>query len=192
MFRKFVKLSFTHLRPLKEVLVFLVISAIVIQGWKFLELDPFFSPVFSKLFHWLMVIEFAISSAVLDLFMPVTLNKSIFLITFPDNSSIYLYEGCSGLKQVIQFSLIILIYPGSFRRKLWYIPLSALILIQAAIIHFMFLCITWYRMPAQYDFVHEHLSRWFFFGVFFLLWVVFIRKPVKEGKINSEASIDTD
>jgi exosortase/archaeosortase family protein len=166
-----------------------MIAAVIIQGWKMLDLDLFFSPIFSKLFYWLMAFEFSISSFILDLFLPVAVNKASFLITFPDNSSVYLYEGCSGLKQVIQFSLIMLIYPGSVRRKLWFIPFSILALILAAIIHFIFLCMILYKAHDQYEFMHEYLSRWFFFGVFFLLWVLFIHMKNTVKTPSSEPDI---
>jgi exosortase/archaeosortase family protein len=181
-----------YLSPVKEIALFLVISAIIIQGWKIMNLDILLSSTFTRLFHWLMEIEFTISSFLVGLIFPVTLNKAQFLINLPNNNSIFLFEGCSGLKQVIQFTLLILCYPGRIQRKLWYIPFSTMVLLIAAMIHFIFLCVVLYKLPEQYEFMHDNLSRWFFFGIFFLLWVLFIRVKKTENVNSLKSEIHSD
>jgi exosortase/archaeosortase family protein len=177
------------LYPVKDILLFLLISFLIIEGWRLLDLDLIFSPLFSDLFRWLMSFEFSISVLLLKPLLPFSYDTSTFLITLPDSRSIYLYEGCSGLKQVLQFSLIMLLYPGPVVRKTWFIPFSALLLILAAIVHFVFLCYILYASPANYDFMHDHISRWFFFGVFFLLWMWFNRKEKPSGMEPSESDV---
>ena len=178
------------LNPVKDVLLFLLISAMVIEGWRQLGLDVILSPLIRQLFHGLMAVEFAISARILELFLPLQIDRETFLITFSNQQSVFLYEGCSGLKQVFQFTLILMIYPGSWKKKAWFIPLSSLLLIIAAIVHFIFLCLILYKFPFNYEFMHDHISRWFFFLIFFLLWVLFSRNSTFSGNTRSKSQID--
>ena len=164
-----------YFQSTKDVLLFLAISIVILEGWKLLDLDAVLSPLFSQIFHWLIRFEFRVSAFILKPLLPATFDFTGFLITFPNRQSVYLYEGCSGLKQIIQFTLILLIYPGCWRRKGWFIPVASAFLILAAVIHFIFLCVILYHFPDRYNFMHDHISRWFFFVVFFILWVLFTR-----------------
>lgn len=108
------------------------------------------------------------------------------IIKIPNGRSIELVTGCTGLKQIIQLSIILIFIPGPGKKKIWYIPLSAIILFLAAIIHFLILTVTLYKAPDFFTFFHDHVSRWFFFLVFFLVWVYWEEKIRKlKSKANN-------
>ena len=50
------------------------------------------------------------------------------ILYFKNNSYVGVNQSCSGLKQILQFVILMLVYPGPWRQKLWFIPAGALII----------------------------------------------------------------
>lgn len=115
--------------------------------------------------------------------------------------------GCTGLKQLIMFSFIIIFYFGPIKKKLWYLPLSWLILIIINALRLSAIMViikdpfpdwfihvnewyndrTWSNGEAQhkqfyidwFNIFHRDILTWIYYdGVIFLLWLFW------EEKIN--------
>lgn len=113
--------------------------------------------------------------------------------------------GCTGLKQLFMFTFIIVFYFGPARKKLWYIPMSLIILI---IINILRLCIIfiiikdpfpewfisvneWYNNRVWentgesyiqfykdwFNVFHRDIFTWIYYdGVIFILWLIWEEK----------------
>lgn len=128
-------------------------------------------------------------------------------IFFENSLKVDIIWGCTGLKQLIMFSFIILFYFGPIKKKLWFIPLSMLILIVINIIRLTVICIiiknpfpewfipanewynnrVWSNTKVSYwqfyedwfNIFHRDIFVWVYYdGVIFILWLLW------EEKIN--------
>ncbi len=107
------------------------------------------------------------------------------LLRFTDGSNIIsIIWGCTGVKQLYIFLVIMLFYSGPWKKKLWYIPMGCIIL--SAYNIFRIACICWLTKehPERFEFLHEGLFRYIYYGLIFLLWVIweeaFVRRTEKK------------
>ncbi len=47
---------------------------------------------------------------------------------FTNECSVRIVPSCSGIKQMLQISLLLIIYPGPWKHKLWFIPMGMVII----------------------------------------------------------------
>jgi exosortase/archaeosortase family protein len=83
-------------------------------------------------------------------------------------------EGCSGFKQLYQLLGLFLIFPGTWKIKLWYLPFSWLVMHAVNILRIVILSLAVIYVPRQWDFIHLWVLRPMFYVVIFGLWVIFI------------------
>ena len=97
------------------------------------------------------------------------------------------YPGCSGLKQFLQFSILMMIYPGPWKKKLWFIPLGLFFIYLTNILRIVglsFIIAEWSNQN-YYDLSHDYIFRPFFYVVIFGLWVYWVEKIKKIGEKNT-------
>ncbi len=171
---------------LKGILLFLFISTIVIGGWKIAHLDDYLFVALSEFFKHLISVEIHLSQFLLNNVMGIQSTLENDVIQMPNKEALLMNPGCTGLKQIIQLFLIMMIYPGPLAKKIWYIPLASFVLLLSSIFHFVLLAVLLNAYPLQFAFFHDHLSRWIYFTIFFLAWLVwedYINIPGRK-KIN--------
>ena len=130
--------------------------------------------------------------------------------------------GCTGLKQLLMFLFIIVFYYGPTKKKLWFVPISMVVLILINIFRLAIICIiiknpfptwfigvnewyndrTWSNTQANYwlfyrdwfDLFHKDIFTWVYYdGVIFILWLIWEEKVNKPyQKIIAKASNKTD
>lgn len=117
-----------------------------------------------------------------ELFSIFSLSKETIenTIYFQNNDYITVLPGCSGLYQMMQITFIMIFYPGPWKKKIWYIPLSIVFILLAALLHLILLCIVVIIKPEMFHFTHTHVYRWLFYGCFFLIWLVWQEKICKK------------
>lgn len=115
--------------------------------------------------------------------------------------------GCTGIKQVLMFTFIMIFYFGPKKKKLWFIPLSIFALLTINILRIAIICVivkdsfptwfipvnewynnhTWTNTRSNYwlfyrdwfDLFHKDVFTWIYYdGVIFILWLIW------EEKIN--------
>lgn len=101
------------------------------------------------------------------------------LMLFENGGYVGINESCSGLKPMIQFVLLFLIFPGPWKKKLWFIPLGLLIVHLTNLFRISGLSVVTVTVPEYWDFSHDYLFRPFFYVVIFLLWVWWVEKLAK-------------
>ena len=130
---------------------------------------------------------------------------------FKDSIPIDIIWGCTGLKQLFMFAFILIFYFGPAKKKLWYIPLSLLILVFINILRLtiIFLIIKnpfpewfiavneWYNdrewvntrecyitfYKDWFNIFHRDIFTWIYYdGVIFVLWLIWEEKIRKPYK----------
>ena len=96
-----------------------------------------------------------------------------------ENFPIHLIWGCTGVKQLYIFIVIIAFYRGPWKKKLWYIPVGCVVLWIYNIVRIASISYLTIGHHERFDFLHEGLFRYIFYGLIFLLWVIWEEKFVK-------------
>jgi len=108
-----------------------------------------------------------------------TVDTTLF---FPECGFIHINHSCSAVKQFLQWIVLMLLYPGSWKHKLWYIPLGIFILHLTNIFRIVGLSIVLLEWPAYWDWSHDWVFRPFFYVVIFVMWVIWAEYfTVKKG-----------
>ncbi|MEP0548663.1 MAG: archaeosortase/exosortase family protein [Rhodothermales bacterium] len=88
---------------------------------------------------------------------------------------LFIADDCTGLTTVGLFAGFVLAFPGSALRRALFLPAGALAIHLANAGRLAFL--TWFHgaRPEHFDAVHEWGILPFFYGVVFVLWMVWVR-----------------
>ncbi|MBD3636711.1 MAG: archaeosortase/exosortase family protein [Crocinitomicaceae bacterium] len=93
-----------------------------------------------------------------------------------DLRPILLGDECNGFKLFAIFSIFILVFPGSWKSKLWFIPLGLLIVHLANVIRVCSLTLINNYHPDYLDFNHLYTFTIFVYGIIFALWYWYAKK----------------
>jgi exosortase/archaeosortase family protein len=107
--------------------------------------------------------------------IPVTTDENR-TIHFQKNGFITINQGCSGLKPILQFVLLMLIFPGPWKHKAWFIPMGIVIVHLTNLFRITGLAVITVTIPQYWEFSHDYLFRPFFYVVIFFLWVWWVEK----------------
>lgn len=143
------------LRPFKDIIWFLFLFIAFDFIWKFIlhfarENDPSHEDVIicgQDLTYWLYDICILTAKAVhwvihsLLGYSDFTRDGITLFFDRENHVNIDIIWDCTGIKQLIIFSLIIICYFGPLKKKLWYIPLSVIALIAVNILRLTIVCL---------------------------------------------------
>lgn len=107
--------------------------------------------------------------------MSITVDK-YFVFRFDTGEAIRIVWGCSGVKQMFIFTVIMLFSYGSRKHKLWFIPLGLLICHGINIFRILLLALIAYQYPEQMELFHSYIFKYAFYGIIFLMWMVWNEK----------------
>ena len=99
---------------------------------------------------------------------------------------VWIGEPCNGVKLFGLFTLFILAFPGSWKKKLWFIPLGIFIVHTANAIRIALLTIISAENPKALDFNHNITFQVIIYGLIFLLWYWWVQKLSGIIKPNEE------
>jgi len=97
-------------------------------------------------------------------------------ILFHGNNGIEIIWGCNGLKQMYIFFCIIAFYAGSWRHKLWYIPAGLVVVHLFNIFRLTVIAAVVRNHPEYFNLMHTYLFKYLFYGVIFLMWMIWDKK----------------
>jgi exosortase/archaeosortase family protein len=95
-------------------------------------------------------------------------------IVFPGHGSIIVDESCSATKWLLHFLVLMLIFPGPWKHKLWFIPLGLIVVHLISISRIVGLSAVFRYNPESFDFFHDYVFRPFFYSMLFLIWVIWL------------------
>ena len=108
-----------------------------------------------------------------------TINNTIY---FPNGGYIEVEKSCSGLKQMYEWLALMLLFPGPWKHKIWYIPVGMIIIHLENILRIIVLSVVVVHWPAHWSFIHMWVMRPFYYVVIFLLWLVWVEKIKDKSK----------
>jgi len=164
------------LRPLIEVLIFLVIIFGFHYLYRWWAYQGQFWPVYDQVYTlrtWLT--DLVYHNAVWAL----SHLTGYEFTTSEEQHTIYIAGGyvginhsCSGFKQFLQWIVLMVLYPGPWKQKLWYIPLGLVVVHLVNLLRIFGLSIQLFYYPQYFDFAHDYIYRPLFYAAMFALWVL--------------------
>ena len=157
-------------------------------GFKTLLLDHL---AFAELEQFMAYQVFWPSAWIVEHIVGYTIGTENTTLIFPRAGSIVVNGSCSGLKQFYQWTFLMVLFPGPWKKKLWYIPLGILVIHLVNIMRIVILSVILMNWPDQWHFSHDWILRPFFYVVIFALWVIWVEKyrnPALKAKKKSAAS----
>lgn len=95
---------------------------------------------------------------------------------------------CSGLKQFYQFFFLMLLFPGPWKKKLWFIPLGIFALHLLNVFRIVVLYVIIIYKYSWFTFTHDWILRPLFYVLMFMLWVWWVERLAKSPKSTLESS----
>lgn len=114
------------------------------------------------------------------------------VILLPSGSGVWVADACTGLATVGLFAGFVLAFPGSWRRRAWFLPLGVAVIHLANVVRIAFLA--WLRdvAPALFDPVHIWGGTPFFYAIVFGLWMVWAHYGTPRPAADVAAEVAPD
>lgn len=130
-------------------------------------------------------ISFWINESVLKLKVTALSDN---VILFLNGKRMQIVDTCSAFKQYYQVLVLFILFPGQWKHKLWFIPMSIFVMFATNIFRIVALSLIMVWKPEFWDFSHTWILRPFFYVILFLLWVwwveCFSRKKTTSKKLS--------
>lgn len=165
------------LQPIVDVGIFAIITVVFHYLWwhglkefllNFLAFRDTEAFLAHQVFLW--------SAWIMENILQYTITTADNTIYLENNSAVAVVGSCSGLKQFYQWTVLMVLFPGPWKKKLWYIPTGIIIIHMVNILRIVILCVVAVHWPQNWDFIHEWVLRPFFYVVIFVMWVVWVEK----------------
>ena len=92
------------------------------------------------------------------------------------NHGVWIGEPCNGIKVFGLFAIFIIAFPGSWKKKVWFIPLGITIIQTANAIRIAILTIISAESPKSLNFNHNITFQIVVYGIIFILWYWWVQK----------------
>jgi exosortase/archaeosortase family protein len=92
-------------------------------------------------------------------------------IHFATGTGTKIVWGCTGLKQSFIWIIIMLVARGSWKHKLWFIPLGLACAYLFNILRITLIAMAIEHHPEWFHMLHDYIFKYIFYGMLFLLWL---------------------
>jgi exosortase/archaeosortase family protein len=171
-------------KQVRGVVLFFVITISIHLVWKiwqhFLHYHPFHDLFFdgsNLMASWVYEQSVWIITHVLNIDLRLQEGQIMWL---NNGCGIQINLSCSGLKPIIQFLLLMIIFPGPWKKKAWFIPLGVIVVYLTNILRVIGMAIAGSLAPEHLKFVHDNILRAMFYVVIFFLWWIWVEKVAME------------
>ncbi len=182
----------TKLRPLWNLLLFALLFFgfhFIYRAWSSLGFLPVGEAV-KDFFEWGSWLLFNQSEFFIRLMgIEYYTGGQTFYITANNGSLTWLEvsPGCTALKQWTTWMFLMLLFPGPWKHKLWFIPLGMLVIQLVSVIRISGLAFTLTIAPTQFNFFHDYIFKTLFYGTIFVMWVVWVETFKSGSKVVQNA-----
>lgn len=155
----------------RRVLRFLVVMAVCYAVW-FVVYDLWLLPD-GRLDAWLSTRVAALTGGLLNGFGldAQVAGREVWL----DGRGIQLIAECNGLSVLSLFVGFVLAFPGRWSQRAWFVPLGLVVIQAVNVVRCAVLLLLLGRSQAAFDMGHGSGGLLIFYGVVFVLWVVWSR-----------------
>ena len=177
------------LRPLVDVFIFVVILYTFHLIWRLLI--PYFIdlPFYRSSAYFMKSQVFYQSSWFIQNVLGIDFKTIERTMYFTQNRYIAITSGCSGLKLFYEWIVLIVLFPGPWRPKIWFIPLGLIVVHLTNLFRIVSLAIIITWKPDYWHFSHDYILRPFFYFVMFIMWMIWeekFRMPALKKKNKSD------
>ncbi len=139
-----------------------------------IDKDTLMIPGLEGLYMYLRGLLFVHSAWVVENIIGYEFIREGYLMRFEGGGGLLVDESCSAVKWFAHFLVMMLLFPGPWKHKLWFIPVGVLITHAVNIIRIAGLAVVFVNQYNAFDFYHDYVFRPFFYLVLFLMWVVWV------------------
>ena len=178
-------IDWKNLKGLSGLIVFALIITFFHLLYKYFEPNIISIPVVSKIIEFLTNNLLITNSWIMEHLFSIRCVIEGDVLELPNGFKIEMQFGCSGFQQFFLVISLFLIYPGSWKAKIWYIPVSILVIHVLNLIRFIGISLYSANDGRDFDFIHDWIFRPFIYLGIFLLWIVWvevINKKTREKK----------
>lgn len=152
-------------------------------GWQALDFWPIKGAI-DKLSLWAVDLLFKQSCWVLDRVFGIDLTtiSSTRLIAALDKGGgfarVTIAPECASLKQWLHWLFLMLIFPGPWKHKAWYIPAGLVIIEWTNVVRICGIVLMQIQWPGPNTFhiAHDYVFKVFFYFIIFLMWMLWVEK----------------
>jgi exosortase/archaeosortase family protein len=184
-----------HLYAFKDVAIFMIILLFFHFLYRFFSLDITAVRFIDNSSDWLAEQVYTTSRWILEklnvdvtAFDQLNIGDSVRrrVFYYPENNGfVSVNHSCSGLKQFYQWIVLMLLYPGPWKHKTWFIPLGLLVIHCVNLFRIVGMTLVTIHLPQHWDFIHDYIMRPFFYIVMFALWVWWNEKFYHKPKTDT-------
>ncbi len=162
------------LKSLKGIAIFCIITIAIHILWRLWAYQLHYAPIAGFMRdsgQFMADIVFQQSSWIVKhvIGMDITIKGNT--MYFANDGYLLINSGCSGIKPLMQFIILMMLYPGPWKKKLWFIPLGIIIVHITNLIRVVGLSIGIMEWPLYWKFSHDYIFRPFFYVVIFSMWL---------------------
>lgn len=161
-------------------------------GWQALDYWPV-GKLVNKLMLWSVDLVYSQSCWVLDhvFRIDITTFSGTRLITAIDSKGglarVVIAPECASLKQWMHWLFLMILFPGPWKHKLWYIPAGLVIIEWTNVVRIcgiLLMQITWPDIHIHlfgndintFHLAHDYIFKLFFYLIIFLMWMLWVEK----------------
>lgn len=150
-------------------------------GWQALNYWPIGKWI-DHLMVWSVNLVYSQSCWVLDHIFHIDLTtiSSQRLIATPDSdggwASVIIAPECASLKQWMHWLFLMILFPGPWKHKLWYIPFGLVVIEWTNVVRICGILLMQIPWPNSFHLAHDYIFKIFFYFIIFLMWVLWVEK----------------
>ena len=112
------------------------------------------------------------------LYTKLTAQSDIRLIATPNSDGGWaraiIAPECASLKQWLHWLFLMLLFPGPWKHKLWYIPAGLVIVEWTNVVRICGVLMMQIPWPNSFHIAHDYIFKVFFYLIIFLMWVIWV------------------
>lgn len=162
--------------------ILLIISFhFIYLGWQAIGYWPIGKTI-EKLMVWSVNLVYSQSCWLLEhvFCIDITTISHMRSIATPNNAGgwarVIIAPDCACLKQWMHWLFLMILFPGPWKHKLWYIPAGLVIIEWTNAIRICGILMMQIPWPNSFHLAHDYIFKVFFYLVIFLMWVLWVEK----------------
>lgn len=100
---------------------------------------------------------------------------------------------CASLKQWLHWLFLMLLFPGPWKHKAWYIPAGLVVIEWTNVVRICGILLMQIQWPGPNTFhiAHDYVFKVFFYLVIFLMWVLWVEKFRNKALEKQEKQVES-
>lgn len=132
--------------------------------------------IIDKLFAWASALLFDQSTWTLEHVFRMDFFTKDQTIAFENYEGYYstvtVAPECTSLKQWMHWLFLMLLFPGPWKHKAWYIPAGLVIIEFTNVVRIVGICLFLRPYPHDFALAHDGIFKILFYVVIFLMWMI--------------------